>query len=40
MDLFDLEFEEFEKRVDNILSSVSEEELLQELIENGLEAKQ
>lgn len=37
MDLFDLDFEEFEKRVDNILNSITEEELLNELISDGLE---
>lgn len=36
MDIFDLSFEEFEKRVDEILENITEEELLQELIENGL----
>lgn len=36
MDIFDLSFEEFEKKVDSILDDMSSEELLQELIKNGL----
>jgi len=39
MDIFDLSFEEFEKRIDSILETITAEELLQELIENGLETK-
>lgn len=36
MDIFDLSFEQFEKRVDEILNNISQEELLQELVDNGL----
>ena len=37
MDIFDLSIEEFEKKVDEILENISEEELMEKLIENGLE---
>lgn len=37
MDIFDLSIEEFEKKVDEILGNVSEEELMRKLTENGLE---
>lgn len=37
MDIFDLSIEEFEKKVDEILENVSEEELMKKLTENGLE---
>lgn len=36
MDIFDLPIEEFEKQIDDLLANISEEELLRELIENGL----
>lgn len=36
MDIFDLNLEEFEREVDNLLNNVSEDEFLQELIDNGL----
>jgi len=36
MDVFDLEMEEFEKKVDELLENISEEELFQELLQNGL----
>lgn len=34
--MFDLEIKEFEKKLNELLESISEEELLEELIENGL----
>ena len=37
MDIFDLSYKKFKKKVDNILDNISPEELLQELKENGLE---
>jgi tRNA nucleotidyltransferase/poly(A) polymerase len=37
MDLFDLSPEEFEKELEKLLNSKSKEELLQELVECGLE---
>lgn len=37
MDIFDLPIEEFEKELDKIFSNITPEELLQELIECGLE---
>ena len=37
MDIFDLSYKKFEKKVDNILNNISPEELLQELKDNGLE---
>lgn len=36
MDIFDLSIEEFEKKVDELLDNISEEELLEELIQGGL----
>ncbi len=36
MDIFDLSIEEFEKRIDELLENISEDELLDELIKNGL----
>lgn len=36
MDIFDLNIEEFEKEIDKLLSSISEDELLEELIQSGL----
>lgn len=36
-DIFDLKFSEFENKIDNFLDSMTEEQLLNELIENGLE---
>ena len=36
MDIFDLEIEEFEKEIDKLLENISEEELFQELLQNGL----
>lgn len=36
MDIFDLEIKEFEKKIDKLLGSISEDELLEELINNGL----
>ena len=36
MDIFDLSIDEFEKKVDELLKSISEDEMLNELIENGL----
>ena len=38
MDIFDLNYKKFEKKVDNILDNMTQEELLQELKDNGLEA--
>ena len=36
MDIFDLSIEEFEKKIDELLDNISEDELLEELIQNGL----
>lgn len=36
MDIFDLNINEFEKKIDKLLENVSTEELMKELIENGL----
>lgn len=36
MDIFDLSIEEFEKKISELLDNISEEELLEELIKNGL----
>lgn len=36
MDIFDLSIEDFEKKVDEILEGITDDELLNELIENGL----
>lgn len=36
MDIFDLDIKEFEKEIDELLESMTDEELLQELQENGL----
>lgn len=40
MDIFDLSFDEFNKKVDSILNEFSAEDLLQELIDNGLIVEQ
>ena len=37
MDIFDLSYKKFGKKVDDILSNMSPKELLQELKDNGLE---
>ncbi len=37
MDIFDLEIKEFEKKIDELLESISEEQLLEQLIRNGLD---
>ena len=37
MDIFDLEIKEFEKKIDDLLESISEEQLLEQLIRNGLD---
>lgn len=37
MDIFDLNVEEFENKIDELLSNISEEDLLLRLIINGLE---
>ena len=39
MDIFDLNVEEFENKIDELLSNISEEDLLLRLIINGLEVK-
>lgn len=36
MDIFDLSIDEFEKEVDELLKSISEDDLFNELISNGL----
>ena len=36
MDIFDLEIKELEKKMDELLENISEDELLEELIDNGL----
>lgn len=36
MNIFDLNIEDFEKEVDKFLNNIIEDELLEELIENGL----
>lgn len=36
MDIFDLDIKEFEKEIDALLGSMTDEELLEELQENGL----
>lgn len=36
MDIFDLNVDEFEKEIDKLLNDISEDDLLKELIENGL----
>lgn len=36
MDMFDLEINEFEKKIDEFLENFSTEELIKELINNGL----
>lgn len=36
MDIFDLSIDELEKKIDEILEGYTEEELLKELIDNGL----
>ena len=40
MDIFDLDKKEFEKKIDKLLESVSDDELLQELIECGLKTQE
>lgn len=37
MDIFDLSVEEFENRIDELLKNISQEDLLEKLIINGLE---
>lgn len=36
MDIFDLDIKEFEKKIDELLENMTDEELLKELQENGL----
>lgn len=36
MDIFDLSIEEFEEKIDELLDSISEDELLKELTQSGL----
>lgn len=36
MDIFDLDIKEFENKIDELLGSMTDEELLEELQENGL----
>ncbi len=36
MDIFDFNIDEFEKTVDDLLKNISSEELLEELLDNGL----
>ena len=36
MDIFNLSTNEFEKKIDEILENISEDELFNELIKNGL----
>lgn len=37
MDIFDLDINEFENKIDELLENISEEDLLNRLIKNGLE---
>lgn len=36
MDIFDLDMKEFEKKIDELLENMTDEELLKELVDNGL----
>lgn len=36
MDIFDLDLKEFEKKINQLLDSLSKDELLKELVDNGL----
>ena len=36
MDIFDLDIKDFEKKIDELLKNITVEELLEELINNGL----
>ena len=37
MDIFDLDINEFERKVDELLENISQNDLLENLIKNGLE---
>lgn len=36
MDIFDLNIKEFENKIDELLENMTDEELLKELVDNGL----